>query len=386
MPTDDYDARALALPLDNEIPDGESPPRWTRRSTSFRRTDSSYSGRNNTPSSPLERVLSQAGKLQRRILDQYNKLKPWQKVVFSIAGFTCFVLSILFLIYNERIFHSLLPFAKKWREIPGGWLILWALIFTVSFPPLIGYSSLLTISGFVFGFPNGWFIAASATVAGSTVAFIFSRSILKNMVHRLVANDKRFAALALVLKHDGLKLLIMFRLCPLPYSLSNGAVATIPTVHWGTFGLATAIVSPKLLLHIFIGSQLEKIAESGGKMPAGAKALSYISIAIGAVAGVATGWFMYKKTSERAQQLEAEERAGIRRASIEDIEREYTDDPEALGAAHSLREEADDISLRSGWGDEYHDDPAEVDDALEIPDDPFKDGDGNEGQEGGRRH
>ena len=51
-----------------------------------------------------------------------------------------------------------------------------------------------------------------------------------------------------------------------------------------------------------------------------------------------------------------------------------------------LREEADDISLRSGWGDEYHDDPADADDALEIPDDPFKDGDGDEEQENGRRH
>lgn len=384
MPTDDYDARALALPLDDEVPDRESNPRWTRQSASFRRTDSSYSGHQS--SSFTERSLRQYGKLQRRVLGQYNKLKPWQKAVFSISGIVCLILSIFFLIYNERIFQSLLPFAKKWREIPGGWMILWGLIFTVSFPPLIGYSSLLTISGFVFGFPNGWFIAASATVAGSTVAFIFSRSILKNMVHRLVANDKRFAALALVLKHDGLKLLIMFRLCPLPYSLSNGAVATIPTVHWGTFGLATALVSPKLMLHIFIGAQLEKIAESGGKMPAGAKALSYISIAIGAVAGVATGWFMYRKTTERAQQLEAEERAGVRRTSVDDLEREYVDNPDALEAARTLREDDDDISLRSGaWDDEYHD-PTDTADALEIPGDPFRDGDGDEEQEtGGRR-
>ena len=38
----------------------------------------------------------------------------------------------------------------------SAWLVLWALIFTVSFPPLIGYSSLLTIAGFVYGFPNGF--------------------------------------------------------------------------------------------------------------------------------------------------------------------------------------------------------------------------------------
>ena len=227
-----------------------------------------------------------------------------------------------------------------------------------------------------------WYIAASATVLGSTASFLASRSLLKSFVDRLIKGDKRFAALALTLKHDGLKLLVMIRLCPLPYSLSNGAIATFPTVHWASYGLATAIISPKLMLHIFIGSQLEKIAESGGKMDPKTKAISYISIAIGAIAGIVTGWFMYKKTRERAAQLEAEERAGIRRASVEDLEREYSDDPEALGAAETLREEDDDISLNTTWDDEYHDEPAVTeDDAVEIGDDPFKDGDGDASEE-----
>lgn len=225
---------------------------------------------------------------------------------------------------------------------------------------------------------DSWFIAASATVAGSTASFLLSRTLLRPFVTRLIANDKRFAALALTLKHDGLKLLVMIRMCPLPYSLSNGAVATFPTVHCASFALATAIVSPKLMLHIFIGSQLEKIAESGGKMDARTKAISYLSIAIGAVAGVATGWFMYKKTKERAAELEEEERQGVRATSVEGLEREYADDPEALDAAEHLREEDDDISLRGGWDDDYTDD---VEDAADIGEDPFKDGDATDDEE-----
>ncbi|KAF2869266.1 hypothetical protein BDV95DRAFT_608833 [Massariosphaeria phaeospora] len=378
MPAEDYDARALALPLDDESPGRNSSPVWTRQSASFRRNDSS-SSRSSAPSWK-DRIMENVDKFQRA----YWRLSLTKRVLLSIGGVICFILSIVFLVYNERIFHAMLPFAKKWRDITAGWLILWALIFVVSFPPLIGYSSLLTMAGFIYGFPNGWFIAASATIAGSTASFILSRSILKNMVQRLIANDKRFAALALTLKYDGLKLLIMIRMCPLPYSLSNGAIATFPTVHWTTFSLATAIVSPKLMLHIFIGSQLEKIAESGGKMDPKTKALSYISIAIGAVAGVATGWFMYRKTKQRGKQLEDEERAGARRSSVEDLENEYADDPEALGAAETLREDEDDISLRSGWGNDYHDEPTDAEDALELPDDPFKSGDGDEAGEVGR--
>ncbi|CAN9106010.1 unnamed protein product [Alternaria alternata] len=380
MPASDYDVRALALPLDNE--ETGQTPIWSRRSQSstFRRNPSHQSQQ----STWRQRAMDKYDTLSRRVLDQYNKLSPLQKILFFVGNLVLAVGGILFLVYNERIFGALLPVAKKWRDVTAGWLILWVLIFVVSFPPLIGYSSLLTIAGFVYGFPNGWFIAATATVAGSTASFLLSRTLLKNMVHRLIANDTRFAALSLTLKHDGLKLLIMYRLCPLPYSISNGAVATFPTVHWASYALATAIVSPKLMLHIFIGSQLEKIAESGGKMDPSTKALSYVSIFIGLIAGVTTGWLVYRKTKARAAQLEAEERAGIRRMSIEDLENEYADDPGALEAAERLREEDDDISLRTTWDDEYRDEPPETGDAVDIGDDPFKDGDASDSEERGR--
>jgi hypothetical protein len=152
MPTEDYDARALALPLDDESPERANSPAWARRSASFRRSDS-FSSR---PSTLRERVLKNAGKLQRHALGQYNRLSPLQRFFAVFGGIACFILSILFLVYNESIFKAILPATKKWRDIKAGWLILWALIFTVSFPPLIGYSTLLTIAGFVYGFPNGY--------------------------------------------------------------------------------------------------------------------------------------------------------------------------------------------------------------------------------------
>ena len=205
-------------------------------------------------------------------------------------------------------------------------------------------SSLLTL--------YSWFIVSTATICGSTVAFILSRHLLHSYVARLIANDSRFAALALVLKHDGLKLLIMIRLCPLPYSLSNGALSTIPTVTWRSFALATAVVSPKLLLHVFIGAQWAKLADNGDKMDAKTKALSYLSIAIGMFFGLATGYIIYGQTKKRAQELEELERteAGALRS-------EYEDDPDLAEAAEWLREEEDDISLRDAWADsdEYRD-------------------------------
>lgn len=72
-------------------------------------------------------------------------------------------------------------------------------------------------------------------------------------------------------------------------------MSTIQTVHPLTFALATALITPKLLIHIFIGSRMAAIARSGGKMSAGTKALNWGSIIGGAVIGAFTGWYIYKK-------------------------------------------------------------------------------------------
>ena len=142
---------------------------------------------------------------------------------------------------------------------------------------------------------DSWPIVASATIIGSTCSFIVSRTLLSNFVNRLVANDKRYEALSLVLKHDGLKLLVMIRLCPLPYSISNGAISTFPTVQPLMFAAATAAATPKLLIAIFIGSRLAVIAKSGEKMDTTTKAINWASIIFGVILGVLTGWIIYKR-------------------------------------------------------------------------------------------
>ncbi len=130
---------------------------------------------------------------------------------------------------------------------------------------------------------------------GSTCSFIVSRTLFSNFVKGLVANDRRFEALSLVLKHDGLKLLIMIRLCPLPYSISNGAISTFPTVEPLMFAIATAAATPRLLIAVFIGSRLAVIAKSGGKMDNGTKVVNWASIILGVTLGGLTGWLIYKR-------------------------------------------------------------------------------------------
>ncbi|KAK6523616.1 Tlg2-vesicle protein [Arthrobotrys megalospora] len=313
-------------------------PTWTR---SGRRSRSSSTTSATSVSSNL---LNTVWKLKRKAHQYWNKLTLAQKIIGCTVLAIINVAILLGIVYHEAIFHWFSPIADKWAEMPYGFLILFMWTFVSAFPPLIGYSTSITLAGFIYGVPNGWYIAASGTVIGSTAAFIACRLYFRDFAQKMVATDKRFAALSLTLKHDGLKLLCMIRLCPLPYSISNGAMSTFPTVSAWKFAVAGAVASPKLFIHVFIGHQMKVLGETGEKMDAGTKALNYGSMVLGALLGMGTGWFIYKRTVRRARQLEAEERRRV-----------------VSGAAggNTGSGEGEEVDMSGGNVDGYHDDPVE---------------------------
>ena len=229
---------------------------------------------------------------------------------------------------------------------------------------------------------DSWPIVASATVVGSTCSFIVSRTLLSNFVNRLVANDKRYEALSLVLKHDGLKLLVMIRLCPLPYSISNGAISTFPTVQPLMFAAATAAATPKLLIAIFIGSRLAVIAKSGEKMDTTTKAINWASIIFGVILGALTGWIIYKRsvlenhpkplsdirrTLARSRQIEAEERSKLQHPATPNGD-DFSDNPEEQTAT-LIRDDQIDFLGPDGGSESYRDDFDDDDNVFRYGDD-----------------
>jgi uncharacterized membrane protein YdjX (TVP38/TMEM64 family) len=244
--------------------------------------------------------------IMNRLLKLGYSLTPWQRVLAAVVGVALLALAIVFLVFSHRIFAALGPVAEGWRKLPGGWVLLFLLSSATAFPPMIGYSTTVTIAGFIYGFPGGWPIVAGATVFGSTASFLASRTVLSGYVNRLVGEDHRFVALGQVLRRDGLPVLAAIRFCPLPFSLSNGFLATIPSISPATFALATALSTPKLLIHVFIGDRLAQLAENDD-MPLSTRIINYLGILFGAVVGITVGWFVYQRTMRRAKELALEE-------------------------------------------------------------------------------
>lgn len=382
MPAD-YTSTAAALSV-SPVPESDSNeqssspflqsirPPWSQTdSVSFSRRSLSsggFAGRRPTPGTMRDQAINTSRRLMERSAQSWARMTPLQKVGAVLAAISSLAFAIGVMVLTGKIFEWLEPVAEDWEKSPLPYIVLWLLTVVVSFPPLFGWSAIGTVCGYLFGVWKGWFLFASASIIGSTCSFVVSRTILANYVRRLMERDKRFAALALTLKYDGLKLLCMIRLCPLPYSICNGTVSTFPTVHPLMYGLATAIISPKFMISTFVGSRLRILARTDEQMSGGSKAINIISLIVSICVGIATGLYIYKRTLARAAQLEAEERAALRRASqtgsaVLPSPSAFTDDPDITDPLRPRDEEErvgfqDDaiaLDLEDVEGRSYHD-------------------------------
>lgn len=155
MPADySSTARALALPISPPHSPNRQRPQslWSRRSEQYVRPIAGGQG----GTSFRNRTINNLGKMGRNMYKTAEKMTPVQMALAVLAGIALITLTIVFLVFNEKIFAWLEKIAQWLRETNGGWLILWAMTFATAFPPIIGYSTCLTLAGFVYGFPHGF--------------------------------------------------------------------------------------------------------------------------------------------------------------------------------------------------------------------------------------
>lgn len=156
MPADyQSTARALSLPV-SEPEEQQSPlfsglrPPWSH--------SPSLSRRHSTMGDAVsfrDRIINQAESLYRTARERWDKMTPIQKMIYVAASLLLGALGIASVVLAGKIFVWLGPVAEEWERSPWAYIILWFSIILVSFPPLVGWSSLGTISGFLFGFWKG---------------------------------------------------------------------------------------------------------------------------------------------------------------------------------------------------------------------------------------
>ena len=203
MPAD-YDSTARALALDISPPlspiVGHPPlrPSW-HRSTSSNSAGRRHSAYVHGSLSFRDKAIDAANQLYRRAMRIVDKMSLLQRVAAGLVVLVGLVFSILFFVYNEKIFTKLEPIAADWKNLRAGWLISWALVFVTAFPPVIGYSTSVTLAGFVYGFPVGYM-----TITWGLRTFHFADTFLQ-MVYRCFGQYRRFPMCFSCFSHPALR-------------------------------------------------------------------------------------------------------------------------------------------------------------------------------------
>lgn len=168
------------------------------------------------------------------------------------------------LIWHTQVFRALDNLSTHLQELGAkGRVILGALIFITTFPPLPLYSTLIVLCGFSFGLVQGFIISYIAALTGAIVVFLLSRSLLRGWMLGLLNQSGGLKKVVRAIEKRP-KLLFLVRLAPYPYNLMNTLLASSPTLTLKTYTLCTALALPKLLVHCGLGTTIKNFAAYNG--------------------------------------------------------------------------------------------------------------------------
>jgi uncharacterized membrane protein YdjX (TVP38/TMEM64 family) len=87
----------------------------------------------------------------------------------------------------------------------SGYILMSSLIFLSAFPPIIGYGTYQTLSGYTFGFSIGFPISYLSALSGAVICFSLSRLFIKARVTRIMARYPNLEAVVKAVEKKGFK-------------------------------------------------------------------------------------------------------------------------------------------------------------------------------------
>ncbi|KIO29117.1 hypothetical protein M407DRAFT_242720 [Tulasnella calospora MUT 4182] len=200
--------------------------------------------------------------------------------------------------------QTLYNWSQALRQLRFGWLLLIAIIAVTSFPPLVGWSTSISVCGFAYGL-QGWFLAAAGALLGAAMSFVVLRVLFRKRIRSWSQKNRKWVALESVIRARGLPLIILIRLSPFPpWVYANLLFASIETVSFVQFMIATVFYTPKLMIAVWIGSRVAMLSDGSqrDKMDTKAKIVNGLSIAIGIAIMLGTGWMVWKLTEKEIKR------------------------------------------------------------------------------------
>ena len=97
----------------------------------------------------------------------------------------------------------------------------------------------MTLCGFAYGPLGGFAIAAPSALIGSALTFVILRLLFKQRIKDWTQRKTPWLAMEQVIRSKGLPLIILIRMCPIPWVYSNALFASMEVVQLWQFVVAT---------------------------------------------------------------------------------------------------------------------------------------------------
>ncbi|KZW04102.1 hypothetical protein EXIGLDRAFT_716109 [Exidia glandulosa HHB12029] len=266
--------------------------------------------------------LAFAKRYAHRSYKHFQSMRTRSKLAFMLvmAAYTGLMIAF-FVIGPKKVSHSIYTSAQRLRAMPFGWAILMSIMTATSIPPAVGFTTTMTLCGFVYGL-QGFAIAGPGMFLGSAVSFILLRVLFRRRIRTWANDNASWRALGSVIRAKGMPLICLIRLCPLPWTGSNMLFASIETVSFVQFMLATTVLMPKCFIAVFIGARLALLSDGEHDKDGTTKLINWISICVAMLVAVLTGVYVWRVTRaeiEAMEELDPEQRR-LAEDAVEDLE------------------------------------------------------------------
>ena len=81
----------------------------------------------------------------------FLRLTLLQQVLVGLVALGMLAGGVVLLVFGEKLYEGMYGYAERFGALPGSWAIMWAFIVATAFPPLMGYSTAVTMCGFIWG-------------------------------------------------------------------------------------------------------------------------------------------------------------------------------------------------------------------------------------------
>lgn len=182
-------------------------------------------------------------------------------------------------------------------------------ILSVPIPPLSAFAVSIYMAGYTYGFPYGGIPATVGAFFGALLAYGFVRKMRSAYCCWFKSSSRhqlKFQAVSRAIEQGGFKMILMLRLSPLPWQITNLLLALSDKVSFRIYALVACISSFKVNADVWFGSQLVSLLSDSTSAEEVLKANQAITIA-GAVISVIITFFIYKATRQKIKECENEQ-------------------------------------------------------------------------------